>query len=85
MLFQLVFRQNANINKLVVLAMSIAFQVFTYYRYVYKENHSFGVLKKKWSSKTEASRKQISDALFLYGSVSIIACFGLAIYLGSQH
>jgi hypothetical protein len=85
MLFQLVFRQNANINKLVVLVMAIAFQVFTYYRYIYKERPAIDVLEKKWLSKTAVSRKQISTTLFLYGSASIITCFGLAIYLGSRH
>jgi hypothetical protein len=85
MLFQLMFRQNANINKLGVLVMAIAFQVFTYYRYIYKECPSIDVLEKKWLSKTDASRKKISTVLFLYGSVSIIGCFGLAIYLGGRH
>ena len=85
MLFQLVFHQTANINKLVVLVMAISFQVFTYYRYTYKESPSIDSLETKWLSKTEASRKQISTALFLYGAVSIIGCFGLAIYLGSRH
>lgn len=85
MLSQLMFRQNADINKLVVLIMAISFQVSTYYRYIYKERPSIDILEKKWLSKTEASRRKISTALFLYGSVSIIGCFGLAIYLGSRH
>lgn len=85
MLFQLVFRQKTNIDKMVVLVMAIAFQVFTYYRYIYKERPSSDALKKKWLSKTERLRKQISTALYLYGSVSIIGCLELAIYLGSRH
>ena len=83
MVFQCFVRQKVHLDKLLVVAFFIFFQITTYIRYIHKDTHSVDVMERKWSGKTEITRKQISVALFLYGALSIIAFFGLAIYLGS--
>lgn len=83
MLFQLLFQPQRQINKLWAVLLFIVFQVYTYYRYIYRDNHSVQVMEKKWLSKTAQSRKQTNVFLFIYGLLSIVGCFGLAIYLGS--
>lgn len=77
-------RQKIKINKLLVIVLFIVFQIYTYIRYIYRENHSVDVLESKWLEKTELSRKQTSLFLLLYGIISIISFFGLAIYVGAQ-
>ena len=84
MLFKSINSEKRYIEPLALFMLFITFQVFTYYRYIYKKDHSIKVIEEKWLSKSEASIKQINAALFLYGTASIIGCFGLAIYLGSR-
>ena len=67
------------IDKLWVIVLFIIFQVYTYIRYLYKEKHSVDVIKIKWLSKKESYRKQTSFFLVLYGVISIIGFFGLAL------
>lgn len=74
-------REKTNINKLVVVVLFIFFQIYAYIRYMYREKHSVDAIKNKWLSKTETSREQTSFFLILYGVISVISCFGLAIYL----
>ena len=85
MLYQLFFRKEIHIDKLLVVVLFIVFQVWTYYRYIYKDNRSTEVMEKNWSSKSVAFRRQMSTVLFLYSAISIIGCFGLAVYLGSRN
>ena len=84
MLYQLFFRKEIHIDKLLVVVLFFIFQVWTYCRYIYKDNRSTEVMEKKWSSKPASFRRQMSTALFLYAAISIIGCFGLAIYMGSR-
>lgn len=81
MLVQSMDREKTNINKLVVVVLFIVFQIYTYIRYMYRKKHSVDAIKNKWLRKTETSRKQTSFFLILYGVISVISCFGLAIYL----
>lgn len=84
MFCQFAFRQKAHIDKLWGLALFILLQIATYYRYIYKDTHCVEVMERKWLAITEPSRKQISNLLLLYGALSIIAFFGLAIFIGSK-
>ena len=77
-------KEKTSINKLVVIALFIVFQIYTYIRYMYQKKHSIDEIKSKWLSKTESSRKQIIFFLSLYGAISIISCFGLALYLSMK-
>ncbi|RYE52634.1 MAG: hypothetical protein EOP48_16070 [Sphingobacteriales bacterium] len=85
MLYQLFFRKEVHINKLLVVFLFIVFQIWTYYRYVYKDDRSTEVMEKNWASKSAAFRKQMNTVLFLYAAISIIGCFGLAVYIGGRN
>ena len=85
MLYQLLFGERTYIDKLFVVGLFIVFQVLTYYRYIYKDIRSIEVMDKKWSAKSMAFRKQMGKLLFVYVAISIIGCFGLAIYLGGRN
>jgi hypothetical protein len=84
MLVQSFNKEKAGMSKVVVIVLFIIFQVTTYIRYIYREKHSVSAIESKWLSKTELSRKQTSSYIYLYGALSIIIGFGLAIYLGSR-
>lgn len=81
MLIHSMNKEKSSINKLVVIVVFIVFQIQTYIRYMYREKHSIDVIKNKWLSKSDLSRKKAASFLFLYGTISIISCFGLALYL----
>ena len=83
LLFKLLTHRNDYISTTLVIVLFIIFQITTYYRYIYKENHSTIVLEKEWETKAENSRKRIFTMLYIYGGISIVACFSLAIYLGN--
>jgi hypothetical protein len=85
MVFQWIVQQKLYLNPLVVIVLFIIFQITTYIRYIYKDNYSVDVMENKWSSRAEAIRKRISVALFLYGTISIITFFSLAVYLGGKN
>jgi hypothetical protein len=53
LLFELAFHKNIKVDKLQAVIMCVAFQIFTYYRYNYKNSHSVDIIEKKWSDKTE--------------------------------
>jgi hypothetical protein len=84
LLFFLTQKEKMKIDKLVVIALFIVFQVYTYIRYVYKESHSISVIEQGWLGKTPGYRKGMSVFLFIYGAVSVIALLSLAVYLGSR-
>jgi hypothetical protein len=84
MLVHYMDKEKTSINKPVVIFVFIVFQIYTYIRYVYQDKHSVDEIKSKWLSKTESSRKQTVFFLFLYGAISIIGCFGLALYLSMK-
>lgn len=84
MLYQLSLPKKVDIDKLFVVVLFLVFQVLTYYRYIYKDNHSITVMGKRWLDKTEVTRKQLSTFLFLYGAISFIGFLGVATYAGSR-
>lgn len=84
MAFQWLVQKKPHVNLFLVILLFIVFQITTYIRYIYKDNHSVYVIGNKWSGKTEEIRKRISFILFLYGTISIVTCFWLAVYLGSK-
>jgi hypothetical protein len=85
MLFLLPQKQKVEIEKWVGVVLFFVFQISTYIRYIYKENHSINVIEHKWLDKTASYRKQMRIFLFIYGAISILGFFGLAIYLGSRN
>jgi len=76
--------EKKSINKFVVIVLFIVFQIYTYIRYMHGEKHSADAIKNKWLNKTETSRKQTTFFLLLYGAISIVSCFGLALYLSMK-
>ncbi|HTI09925.1 MAG TPA: hypothetical protein VL832_15265 [Puia sp.] len=85
MLYMLTQKQNVKFEKWVVVILFFIFQTYTYIRYIYREDHSIDVIERIWLNKTASYRKQLRTLLFIYGAVSIIGAFGLAIYLGSRN
>ena len=84
-IFQLLFRKEAHMDGLLVVGLFVVFQVSTFYRYIIKDNRSPEVMEKKWSNKSVAFQRQMIAVLFLYVAISVIGCFGLAIYIGSRN
>jgi hypothetical protein len=84
-LFSLAQEQKIKIEKWVVIVLFIIFQIYTYIRYIYKESHSIDAIEREWLNRTPAYRKRMSILLFIYGAVSILGLFGLALYLGSRN
>ncbi|NTS43124.1 hypothetical protein HRG84_19720 [Flavisolibacter sp. BT320] len=85
MAFQGIVQQKAHLNKLLAIVLFIVFQITTYIRYIYKDNHSVDVMENKWSSRTEEAQKRIYNILVFYGTISIVTFFGLAVYSGSRN
>jgi len=85
MLFSLAQEQKIKIEKWVVIVLFIIFQIYTYIRYIYKEDHSIEAIEKKWLNKSYTYRKQMRVLLFIYGTISIFPVFGLALYSGSKN
>jgi hypothetical protein len=83
MLIEYLTGNNAAINKLTIIGVFLFFQVCTYIRYLYRSNHSIGVIEIKWNKKSKSQRASIETSLFLYVLLSIVSLFGLAIYIGS--
>lgn len=81
LLIEFITGQESNTGIHLVLVAFILFQATTYYRYIFKGARSIKVIERKWNHKTEKSRTKIRITLFLYGAISIIGSFGLAIYL----
>jgi len=85
MLFSLTQKHKINIEKWVVVVLFFVFQIYTYIRYIYKEDHSIDVIEHEWLNKTPSYRKQMSIILFIYGAISVLGVFGLALYLGTRN
>jgi hypothetical protein len=85
MLFSQAQGQKIKIGKWVVIVLFIIFQIYTYIRYIYREDHSIEAIEQKWLDKSSTYRKQMRILLFIYGAISIFALFGLALYLGSRN
>jgi hypothetical protein len=75
------FLQKAYIDKLWGMTLFIVLQITTYYRYIYKDTHSVEVMERKWLAITDQSRKQFNNLHLLYVVLSIIAFFGLIIFI----
>jgi hypothetical protein len=82
MLVSIFVRQKTFINKFLAIGLFMIFQVFTYIRYIYKDNNSVSIIEAKWLSEPESARKRKGTYLWLYGLISVISFLGLAIYLG---
>lgn len=85
MLYNLYFNKKGQMDKLLVVVLFIVFQILTYYRYIYKDNRSIEVMKKNWLGKPKTCQSRMHIILILYAAISIIGCFGLAIYVGSKN
>ncbi|QEH41140.1 hypothetical protein [Chitinophaga sp. XS-30] len=82
MLIQSIVNPKGKIGKLIAVVLFIFFQVVTYIRYMYRKSYSVKVIEKEWLEVTESARERRKVFFFLYGAISIVGFFGLAIYLG---
>lgn len=73
------------VDKLLCVALFIVFQVTTYVIYIYRDKHSMEVIEQKWFDKSVTARKHIKLCIYLYCILSIVAFFGLAIFLGQRN
>ena len=83
MLFEFTQKQKFRIEKWIIIVLFLVFQITTYIRYIYKDNHSINVIENEWINKTPSWQKKMTMWLYIYGAGSVLALFGLAIYLGS--
>ena len=85
MLFSPAQEQKIKIEKWVVVVLFIIFQIYTYLRYIYRDDHSIEAIEQKWLNKSSTYRKQMRILIFIYGATSIFIVFGLALYLGGRN
>ena len=85
LLILLTQKQKIRLEAWVVIVLFLIFQIYTYIRYVYKENHSIEVIERKWLNKTESSIERMTYLLYIYGVFSVVVFIGLAIYAGSRN
>lgn len=82
MFFMLATHQKVFLATWLVVSSLAIFQVTTYIRYIYKDNHSISVIERSWLSKTEANRNLTRKLLIIYGAGSVLLFLGLTLYLG---
>lgn len=70
--------------KIFFLIPIIFFQITTYIRYIYKNNNSVSIIEEKWLKLDESKKTRLRALGLSYVILSIIACFGLAIFIGSK-
>jgi hypothetical protein len=83
-LYLILFAPYAGISKMYFILVLLVFQVTTYIRYIYREDNSVEVIKKRWQDLSEPSKTRIRLLLFVYILISVVSFFGLAIYLGES-
>ncbi len=74
----------AKINTYLVVGLFLFFQIHTYIRYIYSDKNSAKIIEEKWLSRTELYREKFITIQYVYISLSVLSCFGIAIYLGAQ-
>ena len=72
-------------NKISFLIIVIAFQIYSYIRYIYKDNHSWQVIEKVWDGKSTNWQNSRRWLVGIHVIGTFIMTFALAIYLGGQH
>jgi len=82
MVFELVFNQKGYLNKPVVIILFLVFQVYNYYRYIYKNERSIEIMEQVWLKKADTAKRLTSNLLLLYGIASLILGLGIPIYVG---
>lgn len=83
MVIRLLTGNKAPLNELYIIGLFLVFQVVTYIRFLYRSNHSIGVIEEKWNKKSKSQQAPLETSLFLYVLLSIVSLFGFAIYIGS--
>lgn len=78
-LFELITQNKIDINKYVGGGVMLVLLIINYFRYIRKDY--FEILKKKWIN--ESSKQRNDTFIWIYIILSVVGCFGLAIYLGS--
>ena len=84
MIVEFLVKDRLRINTFLVIGLFLVFQIFTYIRYIYSEKNSAVQVEKKWLNKSEPYRKKFVVFQYIYVILSILSCFGLAIYLGTK-
>ena len=81
-IFMMVTQRKVFLETWLVVGSIAIFQVTTYIRYIYKDDHSISVIEHTWLNKTEAYRNLTHKLLIIYGAGSVLLFIGLALYLG---
>lgn len=68
-------------NKVFFIVVIIIFQIVTYIRYILKENNSITKIEERWLKIAESRKLKIRNFGLLYVVLSVVAFFGLAIYI----
>lgn len=76
--------EKVRINVFLVIGLFLIFQIYSYIRYIYNGKNSVEMIEKKWLNKTESQRERFIVFQYIYIGLSVLCCFGLAIYLGSR-
>jgi len=76
--------QNVHLNKIIFIVVIVIFQITTYRRYIYKDNHPITKIESTWQKMDEPKKTTIRVWGILYIIFSVIIFFGLAMLLGSR-
>lgn len=85
LLFELAFYQKIWVNKILVILMFIITQIYAYIRYSLNKKYSIKAIEERWLKKSKKFRERMSGFLWVYGIISVVGCFGLAIYFGGKN
>lgn len=72
------------LDQLLIVCLCAIVLILNYVRFLYMPKRSLAAIERKWQSRSVASRRVFSFFITLYGVISVIACIGLATYVGSQ-
>jgi|GEM_PF-779553 len=75
---------NLLVSKVIVVGLLIIFQIISYFVYLYRKDHYIDQIRESWVNKTDPAKVWIRVLIVGYISISVLAFFGVAIYIGSQ-
>ncbi len=71
-------------NKLGFLGLAIVFQILAYFLYARRGMDYIDQIREKWIVKTDRAKIWIRTLIVAYIAASVLAFFGMAIYVGLQ-
>ncbi len=85
MLIIIISSEKIVLNTLLIIGVFVILQIWTYIRYIYKDNRSIEILEKEWLNKSDAYRNSVTILAWIYVIISIAGLLALAIYLGKKN